>query len=257
MDDEDEEMSPPPLPSPTPSHSASPSDDDRLDSARDSPVSTPAPLRKTPAPSLPVSYALAVARRQALFAPASSPVPVQRYAIHALCTIPHATPVHALALPPCASHIFTGGSDGFVRRYALHATLNGTGLDSAAVPNLTMKGGSHLVPGELKSPVLVGYWENEETGAWMDQLGAGAGAAIKWGPKTTGVADGLSVVHSLAVQREELWGLSGTAVSLLHRLASQLIEFLSMDRSISLRSVTTRARSVMCSAPRARLPLDT
>lgn len=117
----------------------------------------------------------------------------------------------------------SGGADGYIRRYALHATLNGTGVDNPAFNNFSMKVGGHTPSptSDIRQPVLVGYWENEEPGEWMgDLLAGGQGASadgeaqskVKWGPKTGAVAS-QSSVYSLAVQSEELWGLSGTSVS--------------------------------------------
>lgn len=110
-----------------------------------------------------------------------------------------------------------------MRRYALHVTLNGTGVDNPLVPNLTSKPGGHERPPgtDTRSAVLSGYWENEEPGEWMDDLLSPGGnpqqdklAKIKWGPKAAALGP-QSAVHSLAVQREELWGLSGTSVRVL------------------------------------------
>lgn len=157
------------------------------------------------------------------------------YHIDAQFSVPHSqTQIHAFAAPPCSSHLYTGGSDGYVRRYALYATLNGSGLDNPLVPNLTSKIGGHERPGgtDTRQPVLSGYWENEEPQSdWMDDLllpqqsptattpdtptdqvqQQRRAARVRWGPKT-GAWGPQSAVYSLAVQKEELWGLSGTSV---------------------------------------------
>lgn len=178
-------------------------------------------------PALPLdatSYRDAVHARQARFRPAAPALAYSSsYELEPVFTVPHAgTHIHAFAAPPCASHLYTGGSDGFVRRYALHATLNGTGIDNPLVPNLTSKPGGHERPPgtDLRQPVLSGYWENEDPGDWADDLlppSAGddevqqRAGKVRWGQKTGAVAP-QSAVYSLAVQKEELWGLSGTAV---------------------------------------------
>lgn len=72
----------------------------------------------------------------------------------------------------------------------------------------------------MRQPALVSYWENEEPGEWSNDMLAGhtgndklvREAKVKWGPKNAALGP-QSAVYSLAVQREELWGLSGTAVS--------------------------------------------
>lgn len=158
------------------------------------------------------SYLAAVAARRALFLPPAPSTPTPRtYRIESIAIIPHATHIHALALPPCSSSVYSGGADGFIRRYSLHSMLNRTGVD-----NLVMKHGGHPPPPpDVRLPVLMGYWENDDPGAWVDDLtlgGEGAEDKMRWGPKAP-TAGGYGAVYSLAVQDEELWGLSGTGVS--------------------------------------------
>lgn len=106
-------------------------------------------------------------------------------------------------------------------------------MDNPLYNNLSMKVGGHAPSPsvDVRQPVLVGYWENEEPGEWVQELlssgtAGGGGEAerearakkVKWGPKggPLGAANGgkgQSQVYSLAVQSEELWGLSGTSVS--------------------------------------------
>ena len=170
----------------------------------------PTPARSPAEPNLnsPSSYAFAVAQRQAPYRIAATPT-ATKYAIESVYTILCSTQIHALALPPCASHLYAGGSDGFVRRYAIHPMLNSTGIDNPAFNNLTMKQGGSVPPApDAKFPVLVAYWENEEPGHWVESIREN----VAFGTKNVGLADKVSVVHSLAVQSEELWGLSGTAV---------------------------------------------
>lgn len=75
-----------------------------------------------------------------------------------------------------------------------------------------------------KQGVLVGYWENEDI--FGNGVGGGASARglnmdmdleerlekAQWGPRSVGQGGSLSAVHSLALQRDELWALSGTEV---------------------------------------------
>jgi hypothetical protein len=49
--------------------------------------------------------------------------PPKGYTISPLLSLPHSTQVNALALPPCSSHILSGGQDGFIRRFGLHSSL--------------------------------------------------------------------------------------------------------------------------------------
>lgn len=147
-------------------------------------------------------YASAVAARNLNFVPTRSAASPKSYAIESIYTIPHSTPIHALALPPCSSHIYSGGPDGMIRRYNLDATLNGiSGVENPNLHNLTAKYTDKAMP------MLVGYWENEEEGLWCDNLSTD----LKWGKKYD-IIGKLSPVHSLAIHSQELWGLSGTAV---------------------------------------------
>ncbi|KWU47061.1 WD40 repeat-like protein [Rhodotorula sp. JG-1b] len=177
------------------------------------------------------SYSEQVSARHARFHPTQPALErTSAYRIDAQFSIPHhQTQIHAFAAPPCSSHLYTGGSDGYVRRYALYATLNGSGVDNPLVPNLTSKVGGHERPPgtDTRQPVLSGYWENEEPHPdWIDDLlepptptpdtptdqvqQQRRAARVRWGPKT-GAWGPQSAVYSLAVQKEELWGLSGTA----------------------------------------------
>lgn len=154
-----------------------------------------------------IAYTLAVEARQSQYRPRSSPSAPKSYSIESIYTIPHSTSINALSLPPCSSHIYSGGSDGIIRRYNLHATLNGNGgSENPDLYNLTAKPGGASTDRAI--PVLVGYWENEEEGEWCNALTTD----VKWGRKND-MINKVSPVHSLAIQSQELWGLSGTAVS--------------------------------------------
>lgn len=88
------------------------------------------------------------------------------------------------------------------------------------------QGGHEKPPGtDLRTPVLSGYWENEEIGEWTNDLleGGGGGKEGKegkeekekkqrWGTKNSAIHS-QSSVYSLAIHSQELWGLSGTSVS--------------------------------------------
>ncbi|ORY89339.1 WD40-repeat-containing domain protein [Leucosporidium creatinivorum] len=235
MDVDSEDEAPPQLPptntaSPASntSHSSSDNDDDSDDENGQRTAATAQPstvegsnasqARSPTASTSTSNYLSSVEQRRALFRPAAPSQPPKGYSIDSIFTISHSTHINALAAPPCLSHLYTGGADGYIRRYALHATLNGTGVDNPAFNNFSMKVGGHapLPTTDLRQPVLVGYWENEEPGAWMEDLLGGqmangeAKSKVKWGPKTGAVAS-QSAVYSLAVQSEELWGLSGTS----------------------------------------------
>lgn len=281
------------------SHSSSDNDDSddengqRTAAAAAQPIEVEVPNPSKPhsptAPASSFNYPSLVEQRRALFRSAVPAQPAKGYSIESIFIISHSTHVNALAAPPCLSHLYTGssrlspscppavahillrttgGADGYIRRYALHATLNGTGVDNPAFNNFSMKVGGHTPSptSDLRQPVLVGYWENEEPGDWMGDLLGGAQATevngeapskVKWGPKT-GVLASQSPVYSLAVQSEELWGLSGTSVSFddpraelerRKRRADLARALHSAELSTSSPSDTTRDRFVMYSAP--------
>ncbi|MBW0478031.1 hypothetical protein O181_017746 [Austropuccinia psidii MF-1] len=135
--------------------------------------------------------------------------------IDPLVFIPHGSPVHALALPPCGSHLFSGGQDGFIRRIAIYESVTGS-----SVENLTMRQGGHIPliekEGDKTTIFLTGYWENEDDyNISQSSIKPGLDnssvkAPQKWGPKSVGNAVKVSPVYSLAIHSEELWGLSGT-----------------------------------------------
>jgi transcriptional activator SPT8 len=130
--------------------------------------------------------------------------------IDPLVFIPHGCHVHALAVPPCGSHLFSGGQDGFVRRIAIYESVTGS-----AQENLTMKQGGHVPVVDKDTDkttiFLAGYWENEDHKSLLDP--SLPPPPLKWGPKSVGNATQVSPVYSLAIHNEELWGLSGTEVS--------------------------------------------
>ncbi|EGG00688.1 uncharacterized protein MELLADRAFT_50301 [Melampsora larici-populina 98AG31] len=133
--------------------------------------------------------------------------------IDPLVFIPHGCPVHALALPPCGSHLFSGGQDGFIRRIAIYESVTGSMTE-----NLTMRQGGHVPliekEGDKTTIFLTGYWENEDNERAVQSIhkvgNDNSRSANRWGPKSVGNASKVSPVYSLAVQSEELWGLSGT-----------------------------------------------
>jgi transcriptional activator SPT8 len=69
------------------------------------------------------SYPSLVARRLASVKATTPRLAPKGYSVAVLTTLPHSTPVNALALPPCSSHVLTGGQDGFIRRFGLHTSL--------------------------------------------------------------------------------------------------------------------------------------
>lgn len=104
----------------------------------------------------------------------------------------HGSPVNSLTASLGMRYVFTGGDDGFVRKYDFHSSINGTQLLTANQ--------RHLLPDTItKSGVLSAYWENEQPLHKEEYEPADDGTYM---PK-------MSPVYSLAAQSEALWVASG------------------------------------------------
>lgn len=95
-----------------------------------------------------------------------------------------------MALSADGTTLLSGGGDGHVRKYDVYASMNGKTL-------LTQNVRHPFVDGVLRAGVLSAWWANEEI------------------PQVKGEEEEeeehlVSPVHSLAIQQESLWGLSGT-----------------------------------------------
>lgn len=150
------------------------------------------------------------ARHDALRSSMPSYTSAQKYKFSSVYNIPQNTvQTHAIASTPCSSHLFTGGSDGYVRRYAWYASLR-----------------NH--PSE-RHPVLRGYWENlsitaiQARGLLWNLSMQEDPSRIRFGP--AGIAGGTTVpVHSLAVQRDEMYCLAGSAEGVINLYSVRLDE---------------------------------
>lgn len=116
--------------------------------------------------------------------------------------------ISTLAVPPCASHLFTSGSDGYVRKYDWYTSLR----------RKTRSG--------ERQPVLQGYWENPSISA-IETLSLGDMTKAKFGP--TGLmgvvgAPAATAVHSLVLQREEMFCLAGSAEGVINLFGVRLDE---------------------------------
>ena len=97
---------------------------------------------------------------------------------------PQATSINALAVTPDLRYWFTGGSDGYIRKYDGPGTINGK------LP-LTVAQKHPFVDSVTKAGILMSYWGNEDHN-------------LKQGEEEV-----LSPVYSLAVHSQALWLLSG------------------------------------------------
>ncbi|KAL8954089.1 MAG: hypothetical protein Q9222_000068 [Ikaeria aurantiellina] len=118
-------------------------------------------------------------RPEALTAPVYDIVPT--------IAAPHSTSINSIAATPDLRWVFSGGADGYIRKFNWIETVNGKSM-------LTVAQRHPFVDSVTKAGVLLSYWENEDSQA-----------------KVTASEDGpyLSSVYSLAVQRDGLWLLSG------------------------------------------------
>ncbi|KAI5821269.1 WD40-repeat-containing domain protein [Pyronema omphalodes] len=107
---------------------------------------------------------------------------------------PQSTSINAFCATPCMRWIFTGGSDGYIRRFDWFGSMNGR------VP-LTVAQRHPFVDSVTRAGILLSYWENEEPATSTK-------SSLLHVPDTTDDLK-LSPVYSLAVQNQSLWLLSG------------------------------------------------
>ncbi|KAF8429158.1 WD40-repeat-containing domain protein [Tirmania nivea] len=105
---------------------------------------------------------------------------------------PHATSINAFCATPCMRWIFTGGNDGYIRKFDWFNSINGK-------TPLTVAQKHPFVDSVTRAGYTLSYWENEEPTVKSSLLHI---------PETTDDAR-LSPVYSLAVHHQALWMLSG------------------------------------------------
>jgi transcriptional activator SPT8 len=104
---------------------------------------------------------------------------------------PQSTSINAIAATADTRWVFSGGSDGYIRRYNWVDSINGKLA-------LTVAQRHPFVDSVVKAGVLMTYWEN-----W-DSRSRTASAHTSLGNQI------ISPVYSLAVQNQGLWLLAGT-----------------------------------------------
>ncbi|RVD84618.1 uncharacterized protein DFL_006358 [Arthrobotrys flagrans] len=102
---------------------------------------------------------------------------------------PMSTSIHAFCATPCMKLVFTGGQDGYIRKFDWFASINGK------VP-LTVAQKHPFVDSVTRAGVLLSYWENEEVPDKNSLFVESDDIKI-------------SPVYSLATQSQALWLLSG------------------------------------------------
>ena len=119
---------------------------------------------------------------------------------------PHSTSINSITATPDLRWVFSGGADGYIRKFNWIETANGKSM-------LTVAQRHPFVDSVTKAGVLMSYWENEDSHGKKYVQFLGRQQTTDYGTlaKPTPGDDGssLSSVYSLAVHREGLWLLSG------------------------------------------------
>ncbi|KAG8937934.1 Transcription factor spt8 [Tulasnella sp. 408] len=136
-------------------------------------------------------------KRRGLFV-TNHPYP-KSYGIEPICALPHPVATDSLASSLCMTYLLTGSQDGFIRCYDFFSSVNNKTFLTA--PQRAHCG---IAEGNMKAGVLKFWWEN-----WAPTIG-GAGTATGSQDKNQGEEKTLSAVHSMVLQADALWGLSGT-----------------------------------------------
>ncbi|KAJ4290506.1 Transcription factor spt8 [Kalmusia sp. IMI 367209] len=116
-------------------------------------------------------------RQEALNAPIYDIIPT--------IAAPHSTSINAVIATPDMRWVFSGGADGYIRKFNWIDTANGKLA-------LTVAQRHPFVDSVTKAGVLLSYWENEDSS-----------------DRTNDDSNSLSPVYSLAVHHQSLWLLSG------------------------------------------------
>ncbi|KAF5092399.1 hypothetical protein D0Z03_002878 [Geotrichum reessii] len=109
----------------------------------------------------------------------------------------HACPVYCVDVSWGMKWMFTGGQDGFIRRYNFFDSINNK------LP-LTVAQRHPFVDSITRSGVLTSYWENEQP-VYENEIKLGKDGLYE--PK-------LSPVYSMVVQSEAIWLLAGLEVGI-------------------------------------------
>ncbi|KAJ6257563.1 hypothetical protein Dda_7348 [Drechslerella dactyloides] len=118
-----------------------------------------------------------------------STLTAKTYDIIPYVAAPMSTSIHAFCATPCMRWIFTGGQDGYIRKFDWYASINGK------VP-LTVAQKHPFVDSVTRAGVLLSYWENEEIPDKNSLFVENDEMKI-------------SPVYSLATHSQALWLLSG------------------------------------------------
>lgn len=140
----------------------------------------------------PTTYRDKAELRRSRIKPSQDMLEASAYSIEPAAALPHASHIHAMALSADGTALLTGGSDGHIRRYDVYATMNGKNM-------LTNNIRHGFAEGITKGGILLSYWGNEERLTVKDEDRDGY------------YEKPVSAVHSLVIQKDALWSMSGTA----------------------------------------------
>lgn len=144
---------------------------------------------------------------------------------------PQSTSINAIAATYDTRWVFSGGSDGYIRRYNWVDSVNGKLM-------LTVAQRHPFVDSVVKAGVLMSYWEN-----W-DSRPKNANAQPIAGPA-------ISPVYSLAVQSQGLWLLSGTESgnirlqSIRHEEGKEIATLSKHSSAVSVLCLSSDERSLL------------
>lgn len=168
-------------------------------------------------------------KRRGLFV-TNPPFP-KSYGIEPICALPHPVATDSLASSLCMTYLLTGSQDGFIRCYDFFASVNNKTFLTA--PQRAHCG---IAEGNMKAGVLKFWWEN-----WAPTIG-GNGTAPGSQDKNQGEEKTLSAVHSMVLQADALWGLSGTETGHIN------LTTLRHDPGRTHHTITAHTKSVSCLA---------
>lgn len=153
---------------------------------------------------------------------------------------PHSTSINTITATPDMRWVFSGGGDGWIRKFNWIDTVNAKSM-------LTVAQRHPFVDSVTKAGVLMSYWENEEPSG--KNLQAQMLVALLMlsdvvsEPKGPEEALPLSPVYSLAVHPQALWLLSGTEVgainlqSIRHEEGKRITSLFKHNSAVSVMSL--------------------
>lgn len=171
-DDQDEPDSPSQRRRSLPNGASTVSGPSRTDTNPTVTLTSPSPRAASMPGGLPFRPSM---RQEALNAPVYDIIPT--------IAAPHSTSINAVTATPDMRWVFSGGADGYIRKFNWIDTANGKLA-------LTVAQRHPFVDSVTKAGVLLSYWENEDSDRNEHETS-------------------LSPVYSLAVQHQSLWLLSG------------------------------------------------